>query len=86
MPFSHPAQVLAFLVDEQEKLTWMMEGLPADELSQQNGALISRASQYPLLVDPQGQVRDATGQPGPWQQGALHGVGTSAGRESWTGF
>ncbi|KAL6769277.1 DHC15 [Auxenochlorella protothecoides x Auxenochlorella symbiontica] len=50
-------QVLDFLVDEQEKAQWVADCLPADELSQQNGVIVSRASQWPLLIDPQGQAR-----------------------------
>lgn len=53
------AQAASFLSDESEIGKWNLQGLPTDDLSIQNGILVTRATRYPVLIDPQGQVNIA---------------------------
>ena len=53
---SPPFTVQDLLITESDKSQWISEGLPADELSIQNGILTTLASRYPLCIDPQMQA------------------------------
>lgn len=48
--------ITTFLANDVEVGQWAVEGLPTDNLSIQNGILVTRATRCPFLVDPQGQV------------------------------
>ena len=55
IPVSETMSVTEFMVDEGTIGDWSREGLPRDELSIQNGIMVTRSSKWPLLIDPQGQ-------------------------------
>ncbi|XP_071394424.1 dynein axonemal heavy chain 10, partial [Centroberyx affinis] len=56
IPLSQPFRVENLLTDEVEISRWGSEGLPPDELSVQNGILTTRASRFPMCIDPQQQA------------------------------
>ncbi|XP_072163343.1 dynein axonemal heavy chain 10-like [Diadema setosum] len=56
IPISDPYKVENLLTDDVEISKWGSEGLPPDELSIQNGILTTRASRFPLCIDPQQQA------------------------------
>lgn len=56
VPISSDFKVEKILVTDVEMSKWATEGLPADELSIQNGILTTKASRFPLCIDPQQQA------------------------------
>ena len=55
IPVTADMSITDFMVDEGTIGDWAREGLPRDELSVQNGIMVTRSSKWPLLIDPQGQ-------------------------------
>eukprot|EP01135_Chromosphaera_perkinsii_P010177 Nk52_evm43s2039 gene=Nk52_evmTU43s2039 len=55
IPCSKDLDVIGMLVDPNDIGEWNLQGLPTDDLSTQNGMIVTQASRYSLLVDPQGQ-------------------------------
>ncbi|KAI8922930.1 hypothetical protein BC831DRAFT_55734 [Entophlyctis helioformis] len=56
VPIGPGFRVEKILVTDVELSKWAQEGLPADELSIQNGILTTKASRFPLCIDPQQQA------------------------------
>jgi len=56
IPLTDNLELTKFLVDQGTVGEWNLQGLPTDDLSIQNGIMVTRSSRYPLLIDPQGQA------------------------------
>ncbi|EUB55933.1 Dynein heavy chain 5, axonemal [Echinococcus granulosus] len=55
IPRSPDLNIVSMLVDNTMLGLWNLQGLPGDDLSIQNGLIVTMASRFPLLIDPQGQ-------------------------------
>lgn len=56
IPMSPNLDVKEFLVDPPTIREWNIQGLPSDELSTENGIIVTRGSRWPLVIDPQCQA------------------------------
>ena len=56
IPVSPSFRLENLLTTDVELGKWASEGLPTDDLSVQNGILTTKASRYPLCIDPQMQA------------------------------
>uniref|UniRef100_A0A2K5U8Y9 Dynein axonemal heavy chain 5 n=1 Tax=Macaca fascicularis TaxID=9541 RepID=A0A2K5U8Y9_MACFA len=55
IPFGKNLNLNEMLIDAPTISEWNLQGLPNDDLSIQNGIIVTKASRYPLLIDPQTQ-------------------------------
>lgn len=53
IPLADGVEPVKLLTSEAKIAEWMTEGLPADHMSIENGAIISNCHRWPLLIDPQ---------------------------------
>ena len=53
IPITEGIDPLQVLTDDSKVANWQNEGLPADRISVENGALITNAERWPLVIDPQ---------------------------------
>ncbi|XP_069464857.1 dynein axonemal heavy chain 8 [Ambystoma mexicanum] len=55
IPLSENLNLISMLVDQPTISEWNLQGLPGDDLSVQNGIIVTKATRFALLIDPQTQ-------------------------------
>eukprot|EP00912_Choanoflagellata_sp_UC4_P002376 UC4_evm2s1496 len=57
IPCSDNLDIISMLSSTTQIGEWNIQGLPTDDLSTQNGIITTKATRYPLMIDPQGQAK-----------------------------
>lgn len=57
IPLTPGVDPLDMLTNDGNNAKMIKEGLPADRISIENGAIITNCKRWPLVIDPQTQVR-----------------------------
>jgi len=52
IPLNPTLELTSFLVDEATVGEWNLQGLPKDELSIQNGIMVTNSTRFPIFIDP----------------------------------
>ncbi|CAG9816206.1 unnamed protein product [Phaedon cochleariae] len=55
MPVTLSLNIIESLADSATIGEWNLQGLPTDDLSSENGIIVTTATRYPLMIDPQSQ-------------------------------
>ncbi|CAG9819075.1 unnamed protein product [Phaedon cochleariae] len=55
--FSRDFNVIVFLSDATTIREWVIQGLPADSFSTENGIIVTHGNRWPLVIDPQCQAQ-----------------------------
>ncbi|XP_026846886.1 dynein heavy chain 2, axonemal [Drosophila persimilis] len=58
IPATSELKITTFLSDAVSIREWNIQGLPADDLSTENGVIVSQGSRWPLVIDPQMQANN----------------------------
>lgn len=58
IPINPSFSLINILGDPYEIRQWNTDGLPRDTISTENGILVTQGRRWPLMIDPQDQVRD----------------------------
>jgi len=53
IPMSADSNPLNILIDDATKATWNNNSLPPDQVSTENGAILTNSARYTLMIDPQ---------------------------------
>ena len=56
IPFTNGCDIIQTLSIPVLLRSWQLAGLPTDELSTQNGIIMSKSRRWPLFIDPQSQA------------------------------
>lgn len=63
IPMTEGFSLLDMLSDDSSRARWANQGLPTDPLSIENGAIMTNAARWSLMIDPQLQARSAPPRP-----------------------